>query len=104
MQVLNERDYVGVQLKGAGTERHITLLGMMMMATLDMSPPGCSSPAGTVIPAQRSPTLGELIVAIRWVSGWEEDHVIAVVEGHELQTLELDVRGQASGEMAGKRC
>jgi hypothetical protein len=59
-----------------------------------MPPPSCLSPAGTVIPAQRSPTLGELLVVFRWVSRREEDHVIVIViaiaKGHELQTLEPD--------------
>jgi hypothetical protein len=64
------------------------------MATLGMPSPGCMSPAGMVIPAQCSPTLGELIVMVGWVSGWEEDHIIAVAEGHELQTPELDHRSQ----------
>jgi hypothetical protein len=66
----------------------------MMMATLGMLSPGCTSPTGTVILAQRSLTLGELIVVVGWVSGWEEDHVIAVAEGHELQTPEPDHRSQ----------
>jgi hypothetical protein len=83
---------MGVWLKGAGMEHHITRLGMMMMATLDMPPPGCTSPAGTVIPAQHSPALGELVVVVSWVSEREEDHVIAVAEGHELQTPEPDHR------------
>jgi hypothetical protein len=38
--------------------------------------------------------LGELKVMVGWVSGWEEDHVIAVAEGYELQTLKPDHRGQ----------
>jgi hypothetical protein len=42
-----------------------------------------------VIPTQRSPMLGEC-----WVSRREEDHVIAIAEGHELQTLEPDHRSQ----------
>jgi hypothetical protein len=73
-------------------EHRITRLGMMMMATLDMPPPGCTSPAGTVILAQRSPALGELVVVVSQVSRREEDHVIAVAEGHELQTSEPDHR------------
>jgi hypothetical protein len=64
------------------------------MATLGMSSPGCTIPVGTVIPAQRSPALGELIVVVGWVSGWEEDHVIAVAKGHELQTPKPDHRSQ----------
>jgi hypothetical protein len=66
----------------------------MMMATLVMPSPGCTSSTGTVIPAQCSLALGELIVVVRWVPGWEEDHVLAVAEGHELQTLEPDHRSQ----------
>jgi hypothetical protein len=86
---------VGVWPRGAGTEHHIAFLGtMMMMATLGMPSPGYTSPVGMVIPAQCSPTLGELIVMVGWVSGWEEDHVIAVAEGHELQTPEPDHRSQ----------
>jgi hypothetical protein len=71
MQVLNERRCVGVRLRGTRTEHRIAFLGMMMMmmATLDMSSPGCTSPVGMMIPAQRSPTLGELIVTVSWESG-----------------------------------
>jgi hypothetical protein len=43
-----------------------------------------TSPAGTVIPTQRSPVLGELIVMVGLVSGWEEDHAIAVTKRYEL--------------------
>jgi hypothetical protein len=93
-QVLNERRCVGVRLRGAETEHRIAFLEMIMMATLDMPSPGCTSLAGTVIPAQRSPMLGELVVMVSWVSGREEDHVIAIAEGHELQTPELDHRSQ----------
>jgi hypothetical protein len=67
---------------------------MMMMAMMGMPSPGCTSPAGMVIPAQHSLALGELIVVVRWVPGWEEDHVIAVAVGHELQTPEPDHRSQ----------
>jgi hypothetical protein len=38
--------------------------------------------------------LGEPVVVVGWVSGWEEDHVIVVTEGHELQTPKLDHRSQ----------
>jgi hypothetical protein len=71
MQVLNERRCVGVWLRGARTEHRIAFLGMMMMmmATLDMSSPGCTSPMGMMIPAQRSLALGELIVTVNWVCG-----------------------------------
>jgi hypothetical protein len=66
----------------------------MMMATLSMPSPGCSSSAGTVIPAQRSPALGELVVMVSWVSGREDDHVIAVAKRHELQAPKLDHRSK----------
>jgi cell division inhibitor SulA len=56
----------------------------MMTATLGIPSPGYTSPVGTVIPAQRSLMLGELIVVVGWVSKWEEDHDIAITEGHEL--------------------
>jgi hypothetical protein len=85
---------VGVWPRGAGTEHRIALHETMMMATLGMPSPGCTSPAGLVIPTQRSPMLEELIVVVGWESGWEEDHVIAVAEGHELQTPEPDHRSQ----------
>jgi hypothetical protein len=71
-------------------EHRIALHGTMMMTMLGMPSPSCTSPVGTVIPAQRSPALGELIVVVGWVSRWEEDHVIAVAEGHELQTPKSD--------------
>jgi hypothetical protein len=62
-------------------EHRIAFLGMMMMmATLDMPSPGCVIVARTVIPTQRSPTLGELVVVVSWVSGREEDHVVAVAK------------------------
>jgi hypothetical protein len=34
------------------------------------------------------------MVAVSQVSGWEEDHVVAVAERHELQAPKLDYRGQ----------
>jgi hypothetical protein len=55
-----------------------------MMTMLVMLSPGHSSLAETVIPVQRSPTLGELVVMVSWVSGQEEDHVVAVAKRHEL--------------------
>jgi hypothetical protein len=63
-----------------------------MMATLVMPSPGRSSPAGTVILAQRFPTLGEFVVMVSWVSGWKEDHVVAVAKRHELQAPKPDHR------------
>jgi hypothetical protein len=64
----------------------------MMMATLGMSLPNCSSLAGTVIPMQCSPMLGEFVVMVSWVSRWEEDHVIAIAKRHELQAPKPDHR------------
>jgi hypothetical protein len=60
---------------------------------------GTPSPGGTcltraTVPVQRSPRLGELMVAVGWVSGREEDHVVAVAKRHELQTPKPDHRGQ----------
>jgi hypothetical protein len=46
------------------------------------------------VPAQCSPRLGELMVAVGWVSGREEDHVIAIAKRHELQASKPDHRGQ----------
>jgi hypothetical protein len=47
-----------------------------------------------MVPAQRSPRLGELVVLIGRVPRREEDHVIAMAKRHELQTPKLDHRGQ----------
>jgi hypothetical protein len=46
------------------------------------------------IPTQRSPRLGELVVAVGRVPGRKEDHVVAVAKGHELQAPKPDHRGQ----------
>jgi hypothetical protein len=66
----------------------------MVIVVLGTLSPGCVSSARTAVPAQRSPGLGELVVAVGWVPGQEEDHVIAVAKGHELQTPKPDHRGQ----------
>jgi hypothetical protein len=60
---------------------------------------GSPSPGGTcltraTILAQRSPRLGELLVTISRVPGREEDHIIAMAKGHELQAPKPDHRGQ----------
>jgi hypothetical protein len=60
---------------------------------------GTPSPGGTcltraTVPAQRFPRLGELMVAVGWVSRREEDHVVAVAKRHELQAPKPDHRGQ----------
>jgi hypothetical protein len=57
------------------------------------------------IPAQCSPRLGELVVTVSRVPRREEDHVIVVAKGHELQAPKLDhhgQRGQPSRKMVGK--
>jgi hypothetical protein len=51
------------------------------------------SPVRTVVPAHRSPRLGELVVVVGWVPGREEDHVVAVAKGHKLQAPKPDHRG-----------
>jgi hypothetical protein len=56
--------------------------------------PSCVSLARTVVPAQRSLGLGELVVTVGWVPRQEKDHVIAVAKGHELQIPKLDHCGQ----------
>jgi hypothetical protein len=60
---------------------------------------GSPSPSGAcltraTIPAQRSPRLGELVITIGQEPGWEEDHVVAVAKGHELQAPKPDYYGQ----------
>jgi hypothetical protein len=47
-----------------------------------------------MIPAQRSPRLGELVVIVSQVPGQEEDHVVTMAKGHELQAPKPDHRGQ----------
>jgi hypothetical protein len=60
---------------------------------------GSPSPGGVcitraTISVQGSPRLGELVVTVSRVPGQEEDHVIAVAKGHELQAPKPDHRGQ----------
>jgi hypothetical protein len=43
---------------------------------------------------QHSPNLGELMVMVSRVPGWEEDHVVAIAKGHELQTPKPDHSSQ----------
>jgi hypothetical protein len=47
-----------------------------------------------MILAECSPRLGELVILIGRVPGWEEDHIVAITKRHELQTPEPDHRGQ----------
>jgi hypothetical protein len=65
-----------------------------MVAVLGLPLPDCTGPTRVMIPVRRSPWLGELVVTVDRVSGQEEDHVIAVAKGHELQALKPDHRGQ----------
>jgi hypothetical protein len=65
-----------------------------VVATLGTSSPGCMSLTRAMVPAQRSPRLGELVVTVGRVSRREEDYVIAVAERHELQAPKPDHHGQ----------
>jgi hypothetical protein len=50
-----------------------------------------------VVLAQRSPGLREVVVTVGWVPRREEDHVIAVAKGHELQAPKPDHVANESG-------
>jgi hypothetical protein len=63
-QVLTERLYVSIQLRGAGTRHTVTPYEAMVVAALGTSSPGCASPARTAVPTHNSPRLGELIVVV----------------------------------------
>jgi hypothetical protein len=65
-----------------------------MVVALGTPSPGGTSLTRATVPAQRSPRLRELMVAVGWVSGREEDHVIAVAKRRELQAPKPDHRGQ----------
>jgi hypothetical protein len=67
-----------------------------MAVALDTPSPGSTCLTRATVPVQCSPRLGELMVTIGWVSGREEDHVIAIAiaKRHELQAPKLDHRGQ----------
>jgi hypothetical protein len=65
-----------------------------MAVALGMSSPGGTCLTRATVLAQRSPRLGELMVTVGWVPGWEEDHVVAVAKRHELQAPKPDHRGQ----------
>jgi hypothetical protein len=56
----------------------VTHYEAMVIAALGTPSPGCVSLARTVVPVQRSPGLGELMVVVDWVPRQKEDHVIAV--------------------------
>jgi hypothetical protein len=64
-----------------------------MAVALGMPLPGGTCLTRATVLAQRSPRLGELMVAIGWVSR-QEDHVIAVAKRHEFQAPKPDHRGQ----------
>jgi hypothetical protein len=66
---LIERLRVGVWLRGARMGHTIILYKVMVVATLGTLLPGYTSPARTVVPAQRSPRMRELMVVVGWVSG-----------------------------------
>jgi hypothetical protein len=93
-QVFSEEIRVDVRLRGAGSGNTVTPCEAMVVAALGTPSPGCTSPMRAMVLAQRSPLLGELVVAVGWVSGREEDRVIAVAERHELQAPKPDHRGQ----------
>jgi hypothetical protein len=94
--ILSEEIRVSVRLRGArlGNTVPPPPREAMVVVVLGMPSPSCTSPTRAMVPAQRSPWLGELVVAFGWVSRWEEDHVIAVAERHELQAPKPDHRGQ----------
>jgi hypothetical protein len=91
--VLIERLYVCGRLRNARTEHTVILHEAMVVAALGTPSPSCVSPARTVVPVHRSPRLGELVVVVGWVPGREEDHVIAIAKGHELQAPKPDHHG-----------
>jgi hypothetical protein len=93
-QVLSEEIRVSVRLRGAGSGNTVTPYKAMMAAVLGLPLPDCTGPTRAMIPVHRSPWLGELVVTVGRVSRQEEDHVIAVAKGHELQALKPDHRGQ----------
>jgi hypothetical protein len=66
----------------------------MTAVALGSPSPGGACLTRAMIPTQSSPRLGELVVTVGRVPGREEDHVIAVAMGHELQAPKLDHRGQ----------
>jgi hypothetical protein len=65
-----------------------------MAVALSTSSPGGTCLTRATVPAQRSSRLGELMVTVGWVSGREEDHIVAMAKRHELQAPEPDHRGQ----------
>jgi hypothetical protein len=66
---------------------------MTAVALGSPSPGGACLTRSTVL-VQRSPRLGELVVAVGRVPGQEKDHVVAMAKGHELQAPKPDHRGQ----------
>jgi hypothetical protein len=56
----------------------------MTVVALGTPSPGGTCLARATVPAQRSPRLKELVVAVGRVPGWEEDHVVVVAKRHEL--------------------
>jgi hypothetical protein len=66
----------------------------MTAVALGSPSPGSACLTRATIPAQGTPRLGELVVPVGQVPGWEENHVVAMAKRHELQTPKLDHRGQ----------
>jgi hypothetical protein len=65
-----------------------------MAVALGSPPPSGACLTRAMIPAQGSPRLGELVVTLCRVPRREEDHVIAMAKGHELQAPKPDHCGQ----------
>jgi hypothetical protein len=66
----------------------------MTTVALGSPSPGGACLTRAMIPVQRSPMLGELVVTVGRVPGREEDYVVAVAKRHELQAPKPDHRGQ----------
>jgi hypothetical protein len=93
-QTLSEEIRVGVQLKGAGSGNTVTPREAMMAVALGMPSPSGTCLTRAMVPAQHSPRLGELMVAVGRVSRREEDYVVAVTKRHEIQAPKPDHCGQ----------
>jgi hypothetical protein len=92
-QVFIEEIHVGVRLRVDRSGNTITPREAMVVAMLGTPSPGCTSLTRAMVPVQRSSWLGEVVVTVGWVSRQEEDHVIAIADGHELQAPKPDHRG-----------
>jgi hypothetical protein len=81
-------------MRGAGSGNAIALREAMTVVALGSPSLGVACLTRATIPMQRSPRLGELVVAVGRVSGREEDHVVVVAKRQELQAPKPDHRGQ----------